>query len=124
MNRVITTAAVAAFAALGAVAAHAADVNGAGIVTPSTVAATSSAHTLRAGNVYSARDLAVAGLNASDVLEVQAPAQLEVRAGDVYSSRDLNVAGLNANDLVVVSNFADPTRNPSTNDRRSLSDER
>ncbi|WP_323020332.1 hypothetical protein [Pararhodobacter sp.] len=124
MNRVITTAAVAAFAALGAVAANAADVNGAGIVTPSTVAATSSAHALRAGNVYSARDLADAGLSATDLVQFQAPAQVEVRTGDVYSSRDLNVAGLSANDLVVVSNYADPTRNPSTNDRRNLSDER
>lgn len=119
MTRFATTAAVAAFVALGTVAANAADVQNAGLLNPNgSVAVEAGKDAVRAGNVYSARELAVAGLNETDVVEFEARAQTQVRAGDVYSSRELTVSGLNADDLITVSNFADSTSNPSNNARR------
>ena len=85
MNRFVTTTAIAALVALTSVAANAADI--------------------RAGDVYSARELRTANLNASDIVEFAPRDQVQVRAGDVYSAHDLVTAGLNANDVLSVSNF-------------------
>ncbi|MCW1931319.1 hypothetical protein [Pararhodobacter zhoushanensis] len=91
MTHFATTAAVAAFVALSAVAANAADLRN---------------DSVRAGDVYSARELATAGLTESDVIEFTAREQVQVRAGNVYTSRELKASGLDANDTVTVSNFA------------------
>ncbi len=118
MTRFATTAAIAAFVALGTVAANAADVQNAGLLIPNgSIAAETGKVAVRAGDAYSARELAVAGLNETDVVEFEPRAQTQVRAGDVHSSLELIVSGLNADDLVSVSNFADSTSNPSNNTR-------
>ncbi|MCA2011667.1 hypothetical protein LCM17_09245 [Cereibacter sphaeroides] len=100
MNRFATTAVVAAFAALSAVAANAADLRGDATLNAGETT------TVRAGNVYSARELATAGLQESDLISFEGREQVQVRAGDVYSSQELKDSGFDANDVLTVSNFA------------------
>jgi len=110
MTRFATTAAIAAFLALGSVAASAADLHSAGNLTSAasgTVDVTSLGNgAVRAGNVYSARELMVAGLNDSDIIYLGNRAQVQVRAGDVYSAQELITAGLDADDVLTVSDFS------------------
>ena len=112
MTHFVTTAAVAAFVALSTVAAGAADLR--------TDVASRGFDSVRAGDVYSARELATARLNESDIVEFTARPQIQVRAGDVYSAHDLASAGLDANAVLTVSDFSgNGQTNVTVNDWRA-----
>lgn len=110
MTRFAITSAIAVFVALGSVAANATDIRSDGIVNPgASVRADANPrgkHAVRAGDVYSAQELMVTGLNESDFLEFSPRDTFQVRADDVYTAQDLMAVGLNANDVLTVSNFS------------------
>ncbi|MFN4099804.1 MAG: hypothetical protein ACK4GT_08505 [Pararhodobacter sp.] len=123
MTRFTTTAALAAFIALGSVAANAADVPGNAIQSPGasfTVDATPRAQSIvRAGDVYTAEELVLSGMSESDILELPSRPQVAVRAGDVYSTQELIAAGLNGSDVLTVSNFAGNGQSQTRESRNS-----
>ena len=114
MNRFATTAAIAAFATLGAFAANAADLRGDATLNSAAstpVEAIPGKDAVRAADVYSARELIVSGLQESDIVNFESRAETQVRAGDLYSARELAVSVLNADDLVTVSDFSNGALN-------------
>ena len=115
MTRFMTSAAVVAFTALSAVAANAADLGTNATANP---AAANAAETsipskdiLRAGDVYTQRELMTVGLTASDLLDVAARDQVEIRADEVYTQRELDASGLNADEIVTGRDFSADTAN-------------